>query len=79
MKVLRRNRFVEQKLMLSSSFRSDRIRKIHCYDFGHTFVVLPKSDLNVEQTHPRVKGTPLNGRPAKAVFLVMCDPSVNEL
>ncbi len=31
-----RGQFVEQKLMLSSSFRRDQIYKYERYDFGHT-------------------------------------------
>jgi hypothetical protein len=42
LKLVSRCRFVEQKLMLGSSFRCD-LR----YDFGHT-VVLLKSDLEVK-------------------------------
>jgi hypothetical protein len=46
-----RSRLVEQKLMLSSSFRRDQI---HCriLIWSH-FVVRLKSDLDVQQTHPR--------------------------
>jgi hypothetical protein len=40
------NQFVEQKLMLRTSFRCDQINK---YDFGHLFLLL-KSDF-VQQTH----------------------------
>jgi hypothetical protein len=43
-------RFVEQKLILSSSFRRDQIYKCQRNDFG---VVLLKSDLGVKQTHFR--------------------------
>ncbi len=32
------SRFVEQKLVLSSSFRCDRIHNCYRYDFGHTFL-----------------------------------------
>jgi len=28
--------FVEQKLVLSCSFKCDRINKRHCYESGHT-------------------------------------------
>jgi hypothetical protein len=44
-------RFVEQKFMLSSSFRCDKIHKCQIYDLGHT-VMLLKSGLGVQQTHP---------------------------
>ncbi len=43
--------FVEQKFMLSSSFRCDQIYKCPRYDFGHNFAVLLKSNLGVNQTH----------------------------
>jgi hypothetical protein len=43
-------RFVDQKLLLSYSFRCDQINNNHCFDFGDT-VVLLKSDLDVQQTH----------------------------
>ncbi len=33
-----RGQFVEQKLMLSSSFRRDQIYKDERYDFGHTLL-----------------------------------------
>ncbi len=48
-----RGRFVEQKLMLSSSPRCDQIYKNDRYDLGHT-VVLLKTDLDVQQTHLRL-------------------------
>jgi hypothetical protein len=44
------DRFVEQKLMLSSSFRCYQIHNCHRYDFGHTFFVKLKSDLDIQQT-----------------------------
>ncbi len=40
--------FVEQKLMLGSSFRYDQIYKYPKYDFGHTLFVTLKSDLDVQ-------------------------------
>jgi hypothetical protein len=33
-----RGRFVQQKLILSSNFKCDKIHKIHCYEFGHTLL-----------------------------------------
>jgi hypothetical protein len=33
-----RGRFVEQMLMLSSSFRCDQIHNCHWYDLGHTLL-----------------------------------------
>jgi hypothetical protein len=39
--------FVEQKLMISCSFRCDLVCNNRGYDFGHTFV-LPKSDFNIQ-------------------------------
>jgi hypothetical protein len=44
--------FVEQTLMLSSSYRCDQIYTHEWYNFGHTlkFVVLLKSDLDIQQT-----------------------------
>jgi hypothetical protein len=33
-----RGQFVEQMLMLSSSFRCDQIYKYNIYDFGHTLL-----------------------------------------
>ncbi len=45
------DRFVEQKLKLSSSFGYHQIHNWQMYDFGHTFVVLLKSDIDVQQTH----------------------------
>jgi hypothetical protein len=39
--------------MLSSSFRCDQIYKYELHDFGH-FVVLLKSDLDVQWTHLRL-------------------------
>jgi hypothetical protein len=37
-KKMLRGRFVEQKLMPSSSFRCDLIYKYDTYDFGHTLL-----------------------------------------
>jgi hypothetical protein len=44
-------RCVEQKLTLSCSFVCDHIHNIGRFEFGHNFLVPPKSDLDVEQTH----------------------------
>jgi hypothetical protein len=40
-------------LMLSSSFRCDQIYKYELYDFVSHFVVLLKSDLDLQRTHFR--------------------------
>ncbi len=37
--------------MLSSNFRCGKIDKINCYEFGHTLLVLLKSDSDVQQTY----------------------------
>jgi hypothetical protein len=42
--------FVEQRLVLSSSFRCDQINNCKRHHFGHT-VVLLKFDLDIQQTH----------------------------
>jgi hypothetical protein len=47
------DRSVELKLMLSSSFRCDQIHNCNTYDVGSHLVMLLKSDLNIQQTHPR--------------------------
>ncbi len=45
-----RGKFVEQKLMVTYSFRCDQFTTVTDMFFAH-FVVLPKSDLEVQQTH----------------------------
>ncbi len=45
-----RDRSVEQKLTLSSSFRCDQNQNCDNYEFNNIFLLL-KSDLDVQQTH----------------------------
>ncbi len=45
-----RGQLVKQKFMLSSNFRCDQIFKMR-YVFWSHFVVLLKSDLDVQKTH----------------------------
>jgi len=40
---------------LNCSFRRDQIYSNHCYVFWSHFVVLLKSDINVQQTHLRAR------------------------
>ncbi len=45
-----RGQFVEQKLRLSSSFMCYQVYNNHCHDFGSHFVVVLKTDLDVQQS-----------------------------
>ncbi len=57
---LARGRFLNKSSHLDPGFSVIKFTLAKWYDFGHTVVVLLKSDFNVQQTHLRAEGGFLN-------------------